>query len=227
MTGFDPRFHSEARKLVLVRDAELSIFFDVGANTGQFGQWLRQAGYKRLIHSFEPSEATFHKLNKVAASDNLWRTHQLALGPKPGFLDLHLAINPTSNSLRRPTASNIAAHSCVTAIGVESVPVARLDDFAQAEIGSLPGRFAIKIDTQGFEEEVLVGASGILDRVNLLVVEFSLDPMYEGQKVFHELLPWLRKIGFVPSIIEPCDLNYANYQILQVDVWFVRDAPTQ
>ena len=47
---------------------------DVGANTGQYSQGLRKAGFKGRIISFEPASLAYHDLEKRASRDKNWQT---------------------------------------------------------------------------------------------------------------------------------------------------------
>ena len=46
--------------------------FDVGANAGQYGLFLRALGYKGYIISFEPVSAVFKLLKKNSENDDKW-----------------------------------------------------------------------------------------------------------------------------------------------------------
>jgi hypothetical protein len=48
-------------------------------------------------------------------------------------------------------------------------------------------RFYMKIDTQGFEQQVLTGAAEMLLRTDAVEVELSLVELYEGQSLLPEV----------------------------------------
>jgi hypothetical protein len=54
--------------------------FDVGANQGQYGRFLRQWEYNGRIISFELAAADFALLQERAAADPEWHVHQIAMG---------------------------------------------------------------------------------------------------------------------------------------------------
>ena len=56
---------------------------DVGANRGQFGQWLRDHGDDAIV-SFEPIGSVFSDLNAAAERDGNWQAHRLAIGSAAG-----------------------------------------------------------------------------------------------------------------------------------------------
>src|SRR4051812_11612391 len=61
---------------------EIDCVFDVGANRGQYGRWLRSLGFKGLIISFEPNPAAFAELKQQASSS--WICLPYALGTETG-----------------------------------------------------------------------------------------------------------------------------------------------
>ena len=55
---------------------------DVGANSGQYGLFLREIGYKGYIVSFEPVASVFEKLKEICEQDDKWFCYDFALGEK-------------------------------------------------------------------------------------------------------------------------------------------------
>jgi hypothetical protein len=81
----------------------------------------------------------------------------------------------------------------------------------------------LKIDTQGYESEVLKGAPETLARVAGLQLELSLVPLYGGQKLMPEMLETVASLGFelwalVPNFLEP-----GTARMLQADATFFRE----
>jgi hypothetical protein len=63
-----------------------------------------------------------------------------------------------------------------SSVSTVDVPVARLDDLA----GDYAGRVGLKIDTEGFEAEVLQGAAETLKRAEFVILELSVTPRFDG-----------------------------------------------
>jgi FkbM family methyltransferase len=59
------------------------------------------------------------------------------------------------------------------------VPVITLDDYVQKTKPRKP--YFLKLDTQGFDREVLKGAAGILEHCVAVLCEVSVIPIYEAQ----------------------------------------------
>lgn len=80
------------------------------------------------------------------------------------------------------------------ATATRDVPVETIDAAVSAR--ALDGPYILKLDTHGYEVPVLSGASAVLDKTQLLIVEaynFTLTP---GCLRFHELCAWLEVRGF-------------------------------
>src|SRR5438067_3189951 len=69
---------------VTVRDGD--IVFDVGANIGLFGLWVRQFGKRITVYSFEPIPRTFRALaaNAERHGAGRWNVFQCGLGKTSG-----------------------------------------------------------------------------------------------------------------------------------------------
>ena len=55
----------------VLESRNIDCIFDVGANSGQYGYFLREIGYKGYIISFEPVSSVFELLNNNSASDGV------------------------------------------------------------------------------------------------------------------------------------------------------------
>ena len=74
-----------ARLVHVLARYEIDFVIDVGANEGQFGQRLRQGGYKGQILSVEPIPAVRDTLDAATSADPGWTVAPpLAFGPEEG-----------------------------------------------------------------------------------------------------------------------------------------------
>lgn len=219
---FNAGEHPVARRRRLLEVYGIDLVLDVGANSGQFGMHLRRdLGYRGEIVSFEPLSAAFVQLQAAAARDGRWRTRQLALGEAAGRQEIHIAGNSESSSLLAmlPLHEQAAPYSAYT--GAESVQVETLDALFDDLRGSARNVF-LKIDTQGYEAQVLRGAQRTLPSVDTLQLEMSLAPLYEGQALFGELYEQLRGQGYTLVALENNFGDPRTGQLLQVDGIFHR-----
>lgn len=75
-----------------------------------------------------------------------------------------------------------------------SVPMTTVD--IEVQRTGLPGPYLLKLDTHGFEREILYGAATTLERANLLVIEAYNFELRSGAMRFHELCELLGERGF-------------------------------
>jgi hypothetical protein len=106
----------------------------------------------------------------------------------------------------------------------ERVPMARLESAAQPYLAP-EDRIFLKIDTPGFEPQVLAGAGGLMARLCGLQLEMSLVPCYEGEVGFRAMLDRLAAAGFEPCLFIPGYFERKLGRQLQLDGVFMRARP--
>jgi FkbM family methyltransferase len=201
----------------------ITCVLDVGAADGRYGQALRLIGYEGWIVSFEPVEEAFAKLEEVARDDPHWRAHRLALGDSDGERSINVAKNPVFSSFRERTeygGEHFAGYTNVTR--TESVPLRRLDSVAGQCLEGVPAeRLFLKVDTQGWDLDVLRGAERTLPDVVGLQSEVSLLPLYDGAPGWDEALSFMKSKGFELSGLQPTARD-RKLRIVELDCVMVR-----
>ena len=171
---------------------------DVGANRGDYGAMLRASGYAGRIVSFEPASRPFEEVRARAAADRDWQVRKLALGAAADEAELNVFASMDLNSFLRPNAlaGDISGGGTRVAVA-ERVSVRTLDsEFDAAVRGIADPRVFLKLDTQGFDLEVLRGARESLPRVIGLQSEVSFKPIYDGAPRYAEALAYYESLGF-------------------------------
>lgn len=183
---------------------------------------MRDAGYQGRIVSFEPISAAREELLAVSKADPLRDiAPQAAIGSEEGKIELHIAGNSVSSSIldMLDTHANAAPGSGYS--GSEMVPLRRLDSLAPDYL--LPDSVPfLKIDTQGYEDRVLSGATELLKRTIGLQLELSLIPLYEGQLLFDEIIDQVKAKGFELWAVWPGFTDPKSGRLLQLDAIFFR-----
>ena len=82
---------------------------------------------------------------------------------------------------------------------------------------------SLKIDTQGFESEVLAGADGLVSEFGAVQLELSLVELYAGQALFDDLYALMGRHGLRLHIIDP-GFSDATGRMSQCDGLCVRSA---
>jgi FkbM family methyltransferase len=211
-----------ARQLIRGFDAfGIDLVFDVGANVGQFAQQIRAGGFRGRIVSFEPLSAAHVRLQTAAEKDGAWTVHpRCALGDFDGTTEINIAGNSVSSSVLAMSETHSAAAPGSAYVGREAVDVFRLDALAPAYLADAHRPF-LKIDTQGFEWQVLLGARDTVPRLQGLLCELSLVVLYDGQRLWREMIDHLEAAGFTLWGLQPAFMD-ARGRNLQVDAIFFR-----
>lgn len=220
---FSPEASDEARLVKMLRTHDVGLIFDVGANKGQFGTQLRDAGYSGRIVSFEPLSSARETLVAVSGRDPLWEVaSQAAIGSEDReAVEINVAANSESSSILKMLRSHATAAPESIYVDSESVPLRRLDALGQSYLRPDSNLF-IKIDTQGYEDQVLLGAPDLLSRSVGIQMELSTVPLYEGQRLYDEMLRDLRSLGFELWGLSPTFVDPASGRLLQFDGTFFR-----
>ncbi len=162
------------------------VAFDVGANIGQTALCYAREFPSAEIYSFEPVAASFEKL--AAATRQVARIHpcKLGMGSEAGEATIH--VNPTS-TMSSIKISRPEDHSEV--IAIETVT-----GFAQAhKIESID---LLKIDTEGYDLEVLAGAAPLLGRQRIHFVLSECGPAARSDRFvgFGALSGFMENFGY-------------------------------
>jgi FkbM family methyltransferase len=216
-----PVYPAANRRLTMIAHHGVKTVVDVGANTGQYASALRQAGYKEEIISFEPLSEAYEELEKKSRPDPKWRVFHGAIGNANGEAEINIAGNSESSSLLPMLDAHIQSAPESQYRATERVKVSTLDSIL-APLLPEESRVLLKIDTQGYEHQVIQGAESVLQRVCIIECELSLTPLYEGQYLFHDMLDLLSGIGFRPVHFDSVFSDLRTGHCLQVDGTFVR-----
>ena len=147
--------HFYKRPIDFLRSRNIDLVIDVGANVGQYAQSLRNDAYAGWIVSFEPIAAAYEELAALANKDARWKALNMALGDKEGVANINVSQSPVFSSILPQLPAATKFSSAAQVVRSESVRIARLDDIF-AELPTSKAAF-LKIDTQGYERQVLLG----------------------------------------------------------------------
>ena len=167
----------------LLARLDIDCVLDVGANAGQYHDFLRdRVLYDGTIVSFEPLSRHVEALRERSRSDGKWHIEGCALGSSEGSLQINVMVSDQFSSFLEPDHDRVGDYAGLNvADHTETVAVRTLDGVLPALQERLGfQRPYLKIDTQGFDIEVLRGAAGSLPAMRALQTEASVRRIYKG-----------------------------------------------
>ena len=146
------RYQWRARDAAINACEQHRVCIDIGANVGMWSCDLIKS-FENVI-AFEPV-AEFIECYKMNVQGSNYVIHQMALGREESFIEMNIVKGNTGHSHINPTS-----------LGTGSIPLKTLDSFDLINVDM------IKIDVEGFEEEILAGAMNTI-KINkpVLVIE--------------------------------------------------------
>jgi len=169
---------------------------DVGAAGGAIEGW-QCFGDKAQVFCFEARDDETADLNAANQLTNIEYV-PLALAEDDKGIDLTVAQIPTCSSVYPPIKAVYERYpACAIMRPVTTVhcPSINLDAFMSAR--GIDRIHAIKLDTQGFELNILRGAEDALRQCLFAVIEVEFNALYEGQPLFCDVDRFMRDRGFV------------------------------
>lgn len=165
--NFEPQKHRALDFFLTEGDA----FIDIGANKGEFAIHAALAvGEKGKVVAFEPEPENCKWIRRSIDKSNIHNIvlEEAAIGKTEGSLNLFIGEKSGWHSLVA-SEQNINKESIAVSVNsldkyLEKNPVANLK--------------AIKIDVEGFEKEVLLGALTTLNQYNSLIIFIDIHPSH-------------------------------------------------
>lgn len=177
-----------------VKDYSFQTCFDVGANRGQTARYMREYFPDASIYCFEPIKETFDELQHNTEGLGLFY-HNLALGATREEVEVKVDIE-NRNSTRNTLIQENTVHD-PSAVKVETVKVETLTDFCKAN--NIKEIDYLKIDTEGYDLEVLKGAVDMLKSMSVAFIqaEVSMNPNNTFHVDFVEVKDFLEQYNYV------------------------------
>jgi len=195
------------------------VVLDVGANVGSFVECCLAYQPWVIIHAFEPLPDCYQTLHSKFLSFARVFIENKAVGCKESELSINVSqFSEASSFLKQTKVLEDGLYGIDFSIKQKlTVPVIKLSDYIKEN--SLETIRLLKIDTQGFELEVLKGANESLNNMEFIYLEGAFKPLYENQSLVNDLQMYLSQYGF--SLENMCSIRLDdNCDLLECDMLF-------
>jgi len=206
-----------------LKQNQVDVVLDIGANTGQYASRLLANGFNGDIISFEPLSDAYKKLIENSSKNKNWHiAPRMAIGDFNGEKYINISANSESSSIMPMLPLHESSEPSSKYINTEQTKVCTLDGLIGSVIPSRHKSIFLKIDTQGYEDKVLSGIKDNFNMVKAIQVELSTIPLYEGQKLYYEIIDFLVKKEFILYAIGQVFTDKLTGKLFQFDGFFVR-----
>ncbi len=238
---YNDKWDTEKTLKVLI-DKENPLIFDVGANNGSSIHDFKVWWPKSDIHCFEPQKECYQDLvntaeeyktlgsvkinfsavGNIPSKDATFYSHDINSGIS-GFNKINIDSKDSINLKELGDTGEDAKQAYLSTLNHDrKVEVIRLDDYVESIDPNLHIDF-LKIDTQGFEPEVLEGLGDKLANVDVVLTELMFYDFYERSLSFSDIEKFLLKYDFALYDISHISKNPMNGRTDWIDVIYVNN----
>ncbi len=187
------------------------VIFDIGAYRGEFGKTVLDFWFNSEIYCFEPQSEAVQELKSW--SSNMKNVH---------IIETLLGESDIENAIlfKAETASSVLEEHEDQQFPKIECNMRSL--FSLIQENTVPVPSLLKIDTQGYEYQILKGLGNYLDGVEVILAELNLIDIHKNVVLFPDVVSFLNEHGFVPFDITELHRRPLDQALFQVDMLFVK-----
>lgn len=166
----------------LLKGKKNKVVFDVGGNIGGYALDIKQIAPDAQVYSFEPNPKTFKIISEKAKQNN-FQVFQYALGNMQGKVKFYDYEGTGEGGTEHASLYKEVIEGVHHKQSIEfEVDITTVDAFAKEHgISTID---LLKIDTEGNEMEVLLGATQMLRNGQIEVIQFEFNEMNVVSRTF-------------------------------------------
>jgi FkbM family methyltransferase len=173
--------------LVTKYNLKISGIIQIGANRGQEIEHFYGLGINNIV-AFEPLPENYHILCHRFPQ---LKAHKVALGNDMSMVTMNVSNNQQQSSSILTPKVHLSHHPDVHFTSQEQVVMSKLDMFSADTVG----KNLIMMDVQGYELEVLKGATETLKNIDYLMCEVNRAEVYENNAYIGQIDEFLAEYG--------------------------------
>jgi FkbM family methyltransferase len=187
-----------------------AVIFDVGAYKGDFAILSKKIWENTNIICFEPLSEKVKLLNELSKKINGIKVIEGVVGEENKIIDFN---------------ESETASSCLTEQNEQGFPVTKkqmntLKNYIVNNNLNIPN--LLKIDTQGYEYQVLSGTLEVIDKIEVILAELNFIDIHKNVSLAAEVIQMLNKHNFVIFDISEIHRRPLDNSIWQADFIFVK-----
>lgn len=174
------------------------IILDVGANDGWFSKVVFRFRKDLKIIAFEPLPSMIKSLNEIKKLNKMFEFYNWAIGAEIGHVEISEYGTEGLSSIKglQKEYEYDSRHFNTSLKNTYNVEVNTIDNFIENKL--IQNDLCLKIDTQGYEFEVLKGAEKTLKsgQIKFIIIELMTVKKYNDAKLYDEIINYLSQLGF-------------------------------
>jgi len=186
---------------------QLKTVYDIGAFKGEWSATLKKYYHNVEIILFEGNP----EYNEILSNSGFQFFNKVLSNPGREYVDFYNGTN-SGDSYYKETTKH---YDNQTSIKLQSCT---LDSIIKKK--DLPWPNFIKIDTQGSELDILLGADLILNYVDLIYIECPIIKYNDGAPNISDYLEFFKSKNFIP--VDIFEIHRSENTLLQIDIMFIR-----
>lgn len=199
--------------------AQIGVVYDIGANRGQFGRRVLASNFQGDLHSFEPLPGPFELLKKKSKKCPRWVVHNLAIDTSSGEREINVSQNDEFSSFLELCAGIENEFSTSKVAHKVNIKTISFEDFLQQNQKLENKCGYLKLDTQGYDLEILRTIDLFAANISVVQIELSLRKIYEESPRYLEVIKYLDQKGYTITYIGHNNSGTKN-QLYEVDAIF-------
>jgi len=216
-----PRFESVS---YFIQKLAVDLVLDVGMNKGEFAQEVRNEGYSGRLIGFEPLSFLVDDLNTTFSDDPDVSIWNMALGDANETKEILFDRERGDLASFCQTTDYFKRHYGDINSNKEVVEVRRLDGLREKLEGD---RVFLKVDTQGYDLEVLKGAEEFLkESVVAILVEMPIHNIYDTGVEMKDIVLFLRERGYFLRTVSPAATGELK-ELIELNGVFIKSCESE
>jgi FkbM family methyltransferase len=189
--------------------------FDIGANIGQTALQMARSFPGASIHAFEPVPSVYRRLSNNTHGSPSIQTHNLALGSTEQTVKIRKIESDSIQTTRVLDSSGNDLDD------YDTVKVSTVDSFCESN--GIKRIALLKTDTEGFDLDVLRGASASLadGKIDYILSEACFDRRDKQHTCIFDIIEFLEPLGY--ELVSVFDLSqHSNGKLHYMNALFAK-----